>query len=93
MTNDKRYIIFLVLSFAWLMALPYVMKLAGIDVAGKRRPVVPPAQIAADKDKAAEPELAKAPEPGTKEPTAKPGAGQPTDVAKNGAEIRRSPTR
>ncbi len=86
MTNDKRYIIFLVLSFAWLMALPSVMKLAGIDVAGKRRPVVPPAQVAADKDKAAEPELAKAPEPGTKEPTAKPGAGQPTDVAKNGAE-------
>ena len=62
------------------------MKLGGIDVAGKRRPVVPPAQVAADKDKDAKLELAKAPEPGTKEPTAKPDASQTTDVAKKGTE-------
>ena len=51
MTNDKRYVLCWLLIFAWLMALPYVMKLAGIDIGGKKPPVVPPAQIAADKDK------------------------------------------
>jgi YidC/Oxa1 family membrane protein insertase len=91
MTNDKRYVLCWLLIFAWLMGLPYIMKLAGIDIGGKKPPVVPPAPIAADKDKdkdlAAKPDLAKAREPVAKEPAAKKaGAGQANNVAKNGAK-------
>jgi len=89
MTNDKRYVLCWILIFAWLMGLPYVMKLAGIDLGGKKPPAGPPAQIAADKDKdkdrAAKPDLAKAQKPVPKAPAAKAGAGQAKDVAKNGA--------
>jgi YidC/Oxa1 family membrane protein insertase len=89
MTNEKRYVLCLLLIFAWLLGLPYVMKLAGIDMGGKKPPAVPAAKIAADKDldkgEAAKPDLAKAREPVTKEPTAKPGAGPAKDAAKNGA--------
>jgi YidC/Oxa1 family membrane protein insertase len=88
MTNEKRYVLCWLLIFAWLMGLPYVMKLAGIDIGGKKPAVIPPAQIAADKakDKLAKPELSKVREPMAKEPVAKKAGGRANDVAKNGTK-------
>ena len=45
MSNDKRTILCLLLIFAWLMAIPYLMRLAGIDMgAGEEPHAGPPAQ-------------------------------------------------
>jgi len=87
MTNEKRYVLCLLLIFAWLMAIPYLMRLAGIDGGRKKPHAAPPANIAAEKEKdeSLKPELAKIQEAVAKEPVAKLGVGQAKDAPKNGA--------
>ncbi len=61
MSNEKRFVLFLVLMLIWMMGFPYVARFLGLNSAQPKKPPVPPAAVV-EADKKGEPgKLAKEP--------------------------------
>jgi len=56
MSNEKRFVLFAVVMFAWLLGFPYVMRFLGLSPAPRKPPALPAAAAAAQDAQLKKPE-------------------------------------
>src|SRR5262245_38443285 len=79
MSNEKRFVLFLVLMFAYLLGYPYLMRLLGVNPLPRKPPAARPAVAASGQDQEKKGELARAKTPAKDQD--RPGAGRSQEPA------------